>query len=51
MNQVLSSGKRKISDAFALCKVSYIKLKAKQLINLNTMEEYEEFHKKYDAEI
>jgi molybdopterin-guanine dinucleotide biosynthesis protein A len=51
MNQVLSSGKRKISDAFDLCKVRYIKLKAKQLINLNTMEEYEEFRKKYDAEI
>jgi molybdopterin-guanine dinucleotide biosynthesis protein A len=51
MNQVLSSGKRKISDAFALCKVRYIKLKAKQLTNLNTMEEYEEFRRKYDAEI
>ena len=51
MNQVLSSGKRKISDAFSHCKVRYIKLKAKQLINLNTMEEYEEFRKKYDAGI
>jgi molybdopterin-guanine dinucleotide biosynthesis protein A len=48
MNQVLSSGKRKISDAFAHCNVKYIKLKAKQFTNLNTMEEYEEFRKKYN---
>ncbi len=51
MNQVLSSGQRKISDAFAHCKVKYIKLKAKQFTNLNTMEEYEEFRKKYDAKV
>ena len=51
INQVLSSGARKISDAFAHCKVKYINLKAKQFTNLNTMEEYEEFQKKYDTEI
>jgi len=51
MNKVLSSGKRKISDAFGHCKVKYINLKAKQLTNLNTMAEYEEFRKKYDTEI
>jgi molybdopterin-guanine dinucleotide biosynthesis protein A len=51
INQVLSSRKRKISDAFAHCKVKYIKLKAKQLTNLNTTEEYEKFRKKYDAQV
>ena len=49
INQVLSSGKRKISDAFAHCNVKYINLKAKQFTNLNTMEEYEEFRKQFDA--
>ena len=49
INQILSSGKRKISDAFAHCNVKHINLKAKQLTNLNTMEEYEKFRKKYDA--
>jgi molybdopterin-guanine dinucleotide biosynthesis protein A len=48
MNQVLSSGKRKISDAFARCDVKYIKLKAKKFTNLNTMEEYEKFRKKHN---
>ena len=51
INHVLSIGKRKISDAFAHCKVKYIKLKAKQLTNLNTMEEYEEFQKQFDAQV
>ena len=51
MNQALSSGKRKISDAFTRCNVKYMNLKAKQFTNLNTMEEYEEFRKKYDTEI
>ena len=49
MNKVLSSGKRKISDAFGHCKVKYIKLEAKQFTNLNTMAEYEEFKEKYDT--
>jgi molybdopterin-guanine dinucleotide biosynthesis protein A len=48
MNQVLASGRRKISDAFAHCNVKYIKSKAKQFTNLNTMEEYEEYRKKYN---
>jgi molybdopterin-guanine dinucleotide biosynthesis protein A len=51
MNQALSSGKRKISDAFTRCNVKYMNLKAKQFTNLNTMEEYEEFRKNYDTEI
>jgi molybdopterin-guanine dinucleotide biosynthesis protein A len=51
INQALSSGKRKISDAFAHCNVQYIKLTAKQLTNLNTMEEYEEFQKQFDAQV
>ncbi|MHC4173911.1 MAG: molybdenum cofactor guanylyltransferase [Planctomycetota bacterium] len=47
MNKVLSSGGRKISDVFALCKVKYIKLDSAQwLVNINTMTEYEEFRKK-----
>jgi molybdopterin-guanine dinucleotide biosynthesis protein A len=50
MNQVLSSGKRKISDVFAHCEVRYIKLKAKHFTNLNTMEEYEEYRKQFDAQ-
>ena len=46
MNKVLSSGGRKISDAFALCRVSYVELgDAEWLVNLNTMAEYEEFKK------
>jgi len=49
INQVLSSGKRKISDAFGHCNVKYIKLKAKQFTNLNTTEDYEKFRKQYDA--
>jgi len=51
INQVLSSGKHKISDAFTRCNVKYINLKAKQFTNLNTMEEYEEFRKNYDAQV
>jgi molybdopterin-guanine dinucleotide biosynthesis protein A len=44
MNKVLSSGGRKISDAFALCKVKYIELgDATWLVNLNTAADYEEF--------
>lgn len=45
INEVLSSGGRKISDVFALCRVKYVKLRAEQLININTMDEYEEFRK------
>jgi molybdopterin-guanine dinucleotide biosynthesis protein A len=51
INEVLSSGARKISDAFAQCKVRYIKLKTEQLTNLNTMAEYEDFREKHDAKV
>ena len=48
INEVLSSGGRKISDIFSRCRVKYIKLDAPEwLTNLNTMSEYEEFRKKY----
>lgn len=50
INKVLSSGGRKISDVFALCKVKYVELGA-DLVNLNTMAEYEEFRKKHDNEV
>lgn len=51
INQALSSGKRKISDAFDYCNVRYINLGAKQLVNLNTLQEYEEFRKQLDAQV
>jgi len=47
INKTLSSGKRKITDAFTLCTVKYIELDDTDwLINLNTMADYEEFQKK-----
>jgi len=48
INEVLSSGGRKISDVFARCRVKYIELEARGFTNLNTITEYEEFQKKYD---
>jgi len=46
INQVLSSGGRKISDVFSRCRVKYIKLDDTEwFTNLNTMAEYEEFIK------
>ncbi len=42
INTVLSSGGHKIADAFALCKVKCIELDT-DLVNLNTMAEYENF--------
>ncbi|MBN2592892.1 MAG: molybdenum cofactor guanylyltransferase [Sedimentisphaerales bacterium] len=44
INKVLTSGGRRISDVFDLCKVKKVELVAK-LVNLNTMIEYEEFQK------
>ncbi len=44
INNVLSSGGRKISDVFELCKVKNVELWA-SLVNLNTMAEYKEFQK------
>lgn len=52
MNEVLSSGGRKISDAFALCRVSYIELgDPRWLVNLNTAADYEEFQKMYGDQV
>ncbi|MFQ6035297.1 MAG: molybdenum cofactor guanylyltransferase [Sedimentisphaerales bacterium] len=52
INEVLSSGGRKISDVFSRCRVKYIDLgDAEWLINLNTIAEYEEFCKKYNAKV
>jgi molybdopterin-guanine dinucleotide biosynthesis protein A len=44
INKVLSSGWRKISDVFDLCKVKKVEL-GLNLVNLNTVAEYEEFQK------
>ena len=44
INKVLSSGGRKITDAFALCEVTCVELDT-DLVNLNTMAEYEKFRK------
>jgi len=47
IDQALLLGKRKISDVFTLCTVKYFELEdANWLINLNTIAEYKEFHKK-----
>jgi molybdopterin-guanine dinucleotide biosynthesis protein A len=46
INEVLSSGGRKISDVFALCNVKKVDIEA-GLTNLNTMAEYEEFRKNH----
>ena len=51
INEVLSSGGRKISDVFSRCSVKFIKLEARRFINLNTMAEYKEFAEKYDDEV
>jgi len=46
MKTVLSSGRRKIIDIYALCAVKYVEMgDAEWLINLNTRTEYEEFKK------
>jgi len=42
INKVLSSGGRKIADTFALCKVKCVELDV-DLVNLNTIAEYEDF--------
>jgi len=47
INKALSSGKRKITDVFTLCRVRHIELDDTDwLVNLNTMADYEEFQKK-----
>jgi molybdenum cofactor guanylyltransferase len=49
INEVLSSGGRKISDVFARCNVKYIELEADGFANLNTITEYEEFRRRFNA--
>ena len=47
IHKILSSGKNKIIDVFPLCTVKHIEMDDTDwLINLNTMAEYEEYHKK-----
>ncbi|MHC4739900.1 MAG: NTP transferase domain-containing protein [Planctomycetota bacterium] len=48
INEVLKEGGRKISDVFARCRVKYIELE-RDIANLNTRAEYEEFLEKYGA--
>jgi len=51
INEVLSSGGRKISNIFERCKVRFIKLEAEQYANLNTMAEFKEFQEEHDDEV
>jgi molybdopterin-guanine dinucleotide biosynthesis protein A len=47
INEVLRTGGRKIIDAFSRCKVRYIELgEPEWFVNINTVDEYEEFRKK-----
>jgi len=48
INEVLREGGRKISDVFARCRVKYVELE-RDIANLNTRAEYEEFLEKYGA--
>jgi len=51
IDEVLSSGRRKISDTFSRCRTRYIELgKTDWLTNLNTIDKYEEFEKKTSSE-
>ena len=51
INETLEAGKRKIADAFGLCRVKYIDLDdAEELTNLNTMADYTEYADKYNAD-
>jgi molybdopterin-guanine dinucleotide biosynthesis protein A len=50
INDVLASGRRKISDVFSRCRVKYIELgDADWLVNINTMAEYRKYRKKGDG--
>jgi molybdopterin-guanine dinucleotide biosynthesis protein A len=52
INEVLSLGRRKISDVFARCKVKHIELgDAECFTNLNTLGDYEEFQKQYRDQV
>ncbi len=47
IHKTLSSGKHKIIDVFPLCTVKYIEMDdIDWFINLNTMAEFEKYHKK-----
>ena len=49
INELLSAGRRKISDVFGRCKVKYINLDLPgNFANINTMAEYHEYRKRYD---
>jgi molybdopterin-guanine dinucleotide biosynthesis protein A len=51
INEVLSSGRRKISDTFGHCRTRYIELgKTDWLTNLNTIADYEQFEKQISSE-
>jgi len=50
INKVLASGGRKIADAFALCQVKTVELDT-DLVNLNTMAEYESFNSDLSARL
>jgi molybdopterin-guanine dinucleotide biosynthesis protein A len=50
INKVLASGGRKIADAFTLCKVEHLELDT-DLVNLNTMAQYESFSRDFSARL
>jgi len=49
MRQILSQGARKISDVFEYCNVKFIKLE-KELVNINTVDQYNRFRAGFDNE-
>jgi molybdopterin-guanine dinucleotide biosynthesis protein A len=49
IDEVLRTGRRKISDVFARCRVKHIELGI-ELMNLNTMQEYERFQQSHNDE-
>ena len=52
INKTLASGKRKIADAFTICKVRYIELDDTDwLVNLNTIADYDKFQKEQGDEV
>ena len=49
INETLEAGQRKISDAFARCRVKYIDLELPQsFVNLNTMKEYRQYRSRFE---
>lgn len=50
INKTLLSGRRKIAEAFALCKVESIEL-GTDLVNLNTLPEYEKYSRYLDSQL